>query len=395
MAPTIELLRADVARGILFDANGPGDPDILKGVAVITKGEARGHGLEIDDTALEQVVVLGNSRKTGVKARFGHPGMSTESMGTFLGRMKSFRKEDGVVRANLHLDPTSHESPNGDLGAYVEQLAETDPEAFGASIVFQGSKEVRLDSEGLPAKNADGEQLLPLVRIEKLHAVDVVDEPAANDGLFSTQWMTADCELSAKATEFFKRFLSQAKAVDRFIAFLERFRSNNSQPQVIGDPKMGDTTQATPETMTVANVSDVSFAAPPEIVEDPIQVERKRASEILSAAKRGQEDIVKKAIFDGTSLSDTLKLLLADVHARQEAALAAIRRDTTPMVGPGDPEVAKVDLPKGEWTESHAKAAEAKWDADPELQKEFKEKGHYVAYEKNVALGRIKEELES
>lgn len=396
MVKEIELFRADVARGIALEGEGPREPDVLQGVSVITRGEARGHDLEIDDTALEQVVQLGNSRKSGVKARFGHPGMSTESMGTFLGRMRSFRKTDGVVRADLHLDPTSHESPNGDLGAYVEQLAETDPEAFGASIVFQGTKEVRLDSEGNPAKNAAGEPLLPLVRIEKLHAVDVVDEPAANEGLFSTQWMTADCELSARLTQFVKKFLSRPKAVDQLLAFLKRYSSNDSPPQDQGDPQMGDTTEVTQETATVANATILSTPAAatftfPAPAEDPIQTERKRVSEILSAAKRGQEDIAKKAIVEGMSLSDTLKLLLADAHAKQEAALAAIRKDTTPVVGPSEPDEPKVDLPKGEWTESHAKAAEAKWDAEPELQKEFHEKSHYVAYAKNVAMGRIKE----
>ena len=131
--------RADVARGIQEGRAGiDKNNGIIYGFSVITKGEARGHGLEIDETTLDQVVELGAKASIGIKSRFGHPNMSNSAVGTFLGRAKNFRRNNGMVRADLYFDKTAYKTPNGDLAGYVLGLAESDPQAFGSSIVFDG-----------------------------------------------------------------------------------------------------------------------------------------------------------------------------------------------------------------------------------------------------------------
>jgi len=171
---------------------------IIEGVKVCTEGEAQGHGVNLDAEFVETVVRFGNERKQGLKARFGHPNMCSTALGTFLGRHKNFRAEtitrdDGSKAlsavADMFLSNEAKDTPNGNLYDYVLGLAENEPDIFGTSIVFTPGREYR--------KTADGENVFeptdskePLsaeiyVECKSLHACDCVDDPAANDGLFS------------------------------------------------------------------------------------------------------------------------------------------------------------------------------------------------------------------
>ena len=171
---------------------------IIEGVKVCTAGEAQGHDVSLDAEFVDTVVRFGNERKQGLKARFGHPNMCSTALGTFLGRYKNFRKEtttrdDGseavAAVADMFMSNEAKETPNGNLYDYVLGLAENEPDMFGTSIVFTPGREYR--------KTADGENVFeptdskePLsaevyVECKTLHACDCVDDPAANDGLFS------------------------------------------------------------------------------------------------------------------------------------------------------------------------------------------------------------------
>jgi len=174
------------------------------GLQVMTKGNLTDisgdmRGWEVDDITLDQLETLGNKIKNGVKSRFGHPGMSSSALGKFLGRVWNFRrdKETGVTRADLHIDETAYNTPFGDLGSYVLNLAESDPDALGTSIVFDADLEYRLESDGTRKKDSQGEPLPALLRITRLYADDVVDDPAANKGMFG---YTESVKLSANAT---------------------------------------------------------------------------------------------------------------------------------------------------------------------------------------------------
>ena len=175
---------------------------IIHGFALCTVGEALGHGHWCDAVMLQQIVDLGNAKTNGIKARFTHPGLSSDGLGSFLGRAKNLTLQGEVVRGDLHFDKTAHVTPDGDLAAYAMGLAESDPEAFGSSIVFMhdraSEEQFQLDNGG-EWNSYDGYRVIvnfespdprntnhyPHCRIAELRAVDVVDEPAANpDGLF-------------------------------------------------------------------------------------------------------------------------------------------------------------------------------------------------------------------
>jgi len=153
----------------------------IKGITVIREGEAKGHNLFINSQFLDDVVRLGNERTAGIKARFGHPNICSTALGTYLGRYTNFRRLDNKVLADLHLDDSAKSSPKGNLYDYVLQLAKTNPDMFGASISFKKGDSTfeKFDADGK-------EQTREYATITDLYATDLVDDPAATDGLFET-----------------------------------------------------------------------------------------------------------------------------------------------------------------------------------------------------------------
>lgn len=219
-----EKLRAEVARGLRAESPVDRDNHIIYGYSVISKGEAIGHDLEIDDVTLEQVVEKGNATKFGIKSRFGHPNMSQSAFGTFVGRSKNFEIDGDRVRADLHIDPTAFESPKGNLGGYVEDLAESDPAAFGASIVFELEREMRLNEDGTRKKDDEGNPLLPLARVKTLYASDIVDDPATGDAMF--EFFSDTVKPSAEITAFLDEYLKQEDAIEKAYLFLNKYLDN-------------------------------------------------------------------------------------------------------------------------------------------------------------------------
>lgn len=166
---------------------------LIRDVSVITRGEALGHDMWADETFLSQVAAAMNSQPKGIKSRLTHPSLSADGTGKFLGRLKGARVDGNQVKSDQHLSRAATRSPDGDLAGYVMDLAEEDPEAFGLSIVFEfdmgemnrfRDKHMTADGAFL-SPDPDNLNNLPHVRLHKLHAADVVDDPAANpDGLF-------------------------------------------------------------------------------------------------------------------------------------------------------------------------------------------------------------------
>ena len=192
------------------------------------KSEDRG---EFDVAALKSIVKLIKASPSGLKSRFTHPDMSNDGLGKFLGRVKnprldkiSVRESQGqglsdeitVVRSDLHIDPSSHNTPSGDLGAYVMDLAESDPDAMSSSLVLTVDQEYRIDKKGRPKKDDDGNELPPLWRPVRLHASDVVDTGDAVDGLLSVTLTTdglPDAAVRQGAAMLDKVFADQTREV--------------------------------------------------------------------------------------------------------------------------------------------------------------------------------------
>ena len=128
---------------------------MIMGVSVITLGAARGHGLSVDSTTLEQVRDCAATYKGGVKVKVDHSG----GAGDIAGFLTGFRVEGQKLLADLQLLAASPHR------AYVLELASKIPDTFGLSINFSGVPEVR-----------DGKRF---ARCAEIYSVDLVDEPAA------------------------------------------------------------------------------------------------------------------------------------------------------------------------------------------------------------------------
>lgn len=190
---------------------------VIKGVKVCSEGEARGHGIYLNKKFIGDVVEKAKGFPQGIKARFGHPNMCSTALGTYLGRYRNYRVvreetegfediEFGKPRksgfrnhavADLYLDQTAKSLPKlGNAWDYILNLANTSPDMFGNSIVWKpGPTEVLEweDEETKEKKTRNDATILSLI------ATDLVDSPAATDGLF--EQFSSD-ELALQVTQF-------------------------------------------------------------------------------------------------------------------------------------------------------------------------------------------------
>jgi hypothetical protein len=138
--------------------------DIIEGVSIISVGEAKGHGLFVDATTLQEVKACAESYAGGVKVNLDH-GAGIKDI---VGFCDNFRIVGDKLIADLNL------LENADRRAYVLEIAEKLPDTFGISIAFSG-----------PVREIDGKSFASCT---ELYSADLVQTPAANPtGLFSFQ----------------------------------------------------------------------------------------------------------------------------------------------------------------------------------------------------------------
>ena len=225
---------------------------IIHGVTIARTGPAKGHGGFIDKEFLLQIVEDASLKSAGVKARFGHPNMCNQALGNYLGRFKNYSYSGNLVKADLYLDETAKNSPSGDLYSYVLDMAEKNPDMFGASIVFEIGESVFLQEEVNGQKTQK-----EYFRLKELRATDIVDEPAATNGLFSantfpgiaTQFLDENPEILElilskpdSISEFLTNYITNSKMTlsekikEKFTAFMAQLNNetqtvNETEPQ--------------------------------------------------------------------------------------------------------------------------------------------------------------------
>lgn len=231
---------ARVIRGVIAAEEGP------------FKSEGRG---EFDADGISSIVRLMREKPGGLKGRYTHPSLSADGLGTFLGRFRdartdrALRRPDGsparevaIARADLHLDPSAFATPNGDLGTYVMDLAESDPDAFGCSLVLRVEEKYRINEKGERLTDADGDELPPLWYPKVLHALDVVDEGDATHSFLSADLITVDgipdrvVRLGAQLLD--EQFAGQGRDVvrARCLSWLDRYLEHRFGPAPAAPP---------------------------------------------------------------------------------------------------------------------------------------------------------------
>lgn len=297
---------------------------VIRGVKVCSEGEAKGHGVNLDGEFIETVTAQGSRCKQGVKARFGHPNMCSESLGTYIGRFKNFStgetvRVDGTRAAccfaDLHLSQSAKDAPAGDLYAYIVSMAENEADMFGTSIVFHQGNRYRRDKQGekiYPRKQDGGwndafdKAAGPdFIECKNLIACDCVDDPAANDGLFSAD---ASATVAGQITEFldlhpqvFQIFEESPEIIeavagygDKFDEFLTRYREYRSkQSQEYESMKNEEVSTADTAANELSTVVDGSAGVPlgqpvdvTVAVETALKADRKRQADIRDLGRR-------------------------------------------------------------------------------------------------------------
>ena len=355
--PAVERLRGPITRGLSLGTgavkrgNGKFGAGLIQGLAVVTRGEALGHGYWLDSTFLDQTqaaLAALTTNSKGAKARFTHPDASSDGMGKLLGRVRYGKRDGDIVRGNLHFLQSAHTTPEGDLAGYVMDLATEDPEAFGTSIVFMHDWDAErsfavehgaagkedelgpyLDLSGFRSPDPDNVNHYAHARLAQLYAVDVVDDPAANPGgLFYRDPVLADAEATASyalgltSTAPAMQSLSVDPArVKRFLTkYLDRHDLAivpKSQPQPQEQPAV--TTSAA----SAASAADPNAnQAPPPDSAAAYRAECKRFREAFGA--QGVAWFEEGKSFEDAS---TLHAATAAARAEAEAGLAELRAE--------------------------------------------------------------------
>jgi hypothetical protein len=150
---------------------------VIKGVRVITLGEAKGHGFNIDAKSIEQVHQLASKSPNGVLVMFRHgdEGEHQDIIGESAGMLRNFSIGSDCARADFHLFPSLPQT----VKERIYELAEFAPDKFGLSTVG-----------AIDLAEIDGKKF---ARFGSLESVDFAKRPAANPGLLSEK-----CEFCGK-----------------------------------------------------------------------------------------------------------------------------------------------------------------------------------------------------
>lgn len=214
-------------------------------VSMTADTEALGHGIMTDARTLEITNELAHRHRggLGIQGRFGHPGMSENSMGRKFMLSNNFRIEDNALRHDIQLMPPASLSPafgGADVNQYVLQMADEQPGEIAESFVMDtdivwlmaDGRELNADqplewedSEDLDPTYHNGKRPinalnpLPVMRPIQLLYLDMVNEGAlTHDGLFSA-------EAASRMFDGTSNVYSQ-----EFFAMLDQFRAEFGIP---------------------------------------------------------------------------------------------------------------------------------------------------------------------
>jgi len=375
-----------------FLASGVGavmtDQHMLKDAAVIRVGEARGHEMWVDQEMCNQVMLAANKfADKGLKSRFGHPDMCSDALGTFLGRWKTLKAgPDGIVRGDLFLSSTAAESPKGDLRNYIEQMAAKEPGHFGTSIVFSRDWETEadfivanggeyvfwsrtetgtqsgrtqkkadipegadwwVDESGFKSPDPSNVNNYRHARLAALHAADLVDDPAATDGMFSGAGGAALAARTSEWLDTHPEVLSAFAKDPEMLGILERYAE---QVRPFVERYSANHPLTAPAEPAAANPPEASAPAEPDAALTA------RIAELESLLKAGAENLeraqgdVKQLTADKDGLTEQLATARTELDAAKQKAdaltkerdeaqqkLAALQSGQPPVSGTAAP----------------------------------------------------------
>ena len=160
----------------------------MTSVSLIQIGEAKGHGMFIDQESLESALeVLGKN----LPAYVTHEGaIESDRLLKEVGVFSGFFIEEGKLKAESFKALKSFRQDEPERFRRLFDLADAMPDSFGLSLVFESELVwIMKDGTEIPVGEGSGKNAvreLPSVRFRSIRSADFVDAPAANEGgLFS------------------------------------------------------------------------------------------------------------------------------------------------------------------------------------------------------------------
>jgi hypothetical protein len=152
-------------------------------------------------------------------------------------------------------------------------------------------------------------------------SVDIVDDPAANNGLFGMPFFSESVRPSAEMTAFLDRFLNQPEAVERVISFLDRYGRNKKEEKQMSE-------EITLEKLK-AEHAGLYNSVHALGVEEGIKKERERSVSILKKSKafKDMADIALEAVETGATFENA-------VIKFQDKQLEGLQKASVPPLGP-------------------------------------------------------------
>ena len=160
----------------------------MTSVSLIQIGEAKGHGMFIDQESLESALeVIGEN----LPAYVTHEGaIESDRLLKEVGVFSGFFIEEGKLKAENFKALKSFRLDEPERFRRLFDLADSMPDSFGLSLVFESELVWILeDGNEIPVAKGSGKNAvrdMPSVRFRSIRSADFVDAPAANSGgLFS------------------------------------------------------------------------------------------------------------------------------------------------------------------------------------------------------------------
>lgn len=223
----------------------------VKGVSLLQKGPALGHGVWIDDVTLSQAKKCATDCGK-LKAKQNHWSGIEDTIGYY----ENFRVRDGKLTADLTLF-NSHPGSEQML-----EMIDTIPHSFGVSISFMAD-----------SPEYDKENDRYNARVRQMLSADFVDTPAANrDGVFEAQIDSGENDMPTAVTppDAFDAKAAIAALETKFSELTSALEALKPKEPVAAPPapaappaeaQTGFTAQQLQEAVTTA--LKVHFAAPP------------------------------------------------------------------------------------------------------------------------------------
>lgn len=187
-SPQFEVGNVDVENGIIKD------------VVMCQVGEAKGHGVHLEQSFIDDLVAYANKhyKETGLKARFGHPALSSTTMGTQMGVFSNFKVRGNQAIADLKLLESADKSPtNPGVRDWMLSMAKERPDFVMSSIVFSEKRLYQYDEDGKRVTIERDDYGRPVdydknqnvcVEMAAVFYCDMVEAGAATDNLFANQF---------------------------------------------------------------------------------------------------------------------------------------------------------------------------------------------------------------